>query len=164
MRLQVFRTKEGKGWGVRATERIPAETLVGVYAGEYFRLAEADVINETNDAAGKCMFSMGLGKNDNFCIDSTNVRNATTFINHACTGGNVRTLTAKGGDSRLPFNMFETTAVVEKGEELTFDYFKGQEDQVMEGVCGECSEKKGVEVRHCLCGACRAKPSCSWKP
>lgn len=90
--LQVFSTREGKGWGLRTLEDLPKGTFVCEYVGEiltnmelYERIMQ-DTGNErhtypvTLDADWGS--KQGLKDEEALCLDATNNGNVERLINH----------------------------------------------------------------------------------
>jgi histone-lysine N-methyltransferase SETMAR len=139
-------------------EALPAGCLLGVYAGDYLSNAEAQRRLKQYDAAGRGHALLVLREllpsrtaALRLNIDATRRGNITSFLNHACNGGNLQLLLGRSvaackllplwlcsqlalfqngpsaHDRRrtgclLPRVVFATSRAVEAGEELTWAY------------------------------------------
>lgn len=163
-RIQVFMTKEGKGWGVRALEPIAARSFLFEYIGEimtnseqYYRnieyreknihtytmLLDADYDMEINH------FKDGLNDDEALTLDATRYGNVSRFVNHRCGDPNLllRPVQIDTRDTHYYHVAFFTARDIAKKEELTWDYNINFDDK---------HEVKGFR---CLCGSslCRDK-------
>lgn len=163
-RLQVFMTKEGKGWGVRTLQPIPARAFLFEYIGEimtnteqYYRnieyreknihtytmLLDADYDMEINH------FKDGLNDDEALTLDATRYGNVSRFVNHRCEDPNLllRPVQIDTRDTHYYHVAFFATRDVATMEELTWDYNINFDDK---------HEVKGFR---CLCGSslCRDK-------
>lgn len=113
-RLEVFRTPDGRGWGVRSWDTIPAGAYIASFLGTVI----------TDEDAGKAsdvyLFNMRVPTNrpedgvqaddaemyyegeleNHFCIDANSVGGVARFINHSC-APNVFVQTVLGGSAAL---------------------------------------------------------------
>ena len=87
--LCVFRTSNGRGWGVKAINPIKANTFVSEYVGEIITCEEADYRGKCYDANGSTyLFDLDFHETDDdnsqpFSIDATNFGNISHFFNHS---------------------------------------------------------------------------------
>ncbi|KAJ3176274.1 Histone-Lysine N-Methyltransferase ash1l [Irineochytrium annulatum] len=114
--LEVFWT-EGRGYGLRATGKIPGNSLVIEYRGEV--ISQATCINrmETVYADMKCYYFLNyaLGEVIDACKKGTEAR----FVNHSCQP-NCR-IEKWSVNGEYAIGLF-ATADIEGGTELTYDY------------------------------------------
>jgi SET domain-containing protein len=92
--VQVFWTVEGKGWGLRTLEDLPAGAFVCEYAGEILTNLEMDERNCSSTANTKHHFPLQLDADwsserflkdeEALCLDGTYFGNVARFINHRC--------------------------------------------------------------------------------
>lgn len=90
--LQVFLTKEGKGWGLRALEELPKGAFVCEYIGEILTNMELYERNKQSSGSERHTYpvlldadwgSEGILKDeDALCLDATHYGNVARFINH----------------------------------------------------------------------------------
>ena len=117
--LQV-RLMGSKGYGVIATQRIPAHTFVIEYVGEVIpaSLVPARLSSASSSSSTPHLYLLTLSRQ--LVIDATRCGNVGRFINHACDDNNCVTQrwTVQGRDRVGVF----TCRDVEAGDELTFDY------------------------------------------
>ncbi|XP_057857697.2 uncharacterized protein LOC131066847 isoform X2 [Cryptomeria japonica] len=163
-RLQVFMTKEGKGWGVRTLDKIMARSFLFEYIGEimtnmeqYYRneeykdkkihtyqmLLDADHDMETRH------FKDGLNDNEALTLDATRLGNVSRFVNHRCGDTNmfIRPVQIETRDTHYYHVAFFAAHDISQMEELTWDYGINFEDK---------HEVKGFR---CLCGSSLCRDS-----
>jgi hypothetical protein len=161
-RLEVFRTPDGRGWGLRSVDNLAANTFICEYAGEVVsdRVAEGFA---SSDCAGRDAYLFDLPEScadgsQNFVLDAFDMGNLGRFINHDCQNFiNIETkrvhvdCAAKG----LPRIAFFTTRPVLKGSELLYDYAYGRcecgLDEDAQFLCSSCQK-----IVNCACKSCRA--------
>ncbi|XP_071082158.1 histone-lysine N-methyltransferase SUV39H2-like [Haliotis cracherodii] len=121
----VFRTHNGRGWGVKALQKIKRGTFVMEYVGEVITNEEAERRGKVYDAECRT-YLFDLDYNDGDCpytVDAGYYGNVSHFVNHSCDpnlevfGVWINTL-----DPRLPRIALFSKKDILKGEELTFDY------------------------------------------
>ncbi|KAF0508029.1 histone-lysine N-methyltransferase SETMAR [Gigaspora margarita] len=155
--LQVFKTMDGRGWGLRTLRKIFKGMFVCEYAGEIIRTEEAKRRWEE-------MKSDAMAQNYVLClrehvenrilrtnIDPINIGNAGRYINHSCAPSLQIYLVRI--NSLIPVAAFFAVRDIDAGEELTFDY-SGFDDHGgrLENVAmvDDIEGKKGK--KKCLCG------------
>ena len=85
LKLCVFRTGNGRGWGVKALELIRKNTFVVEYVGEVITNEEAERRGVQYDAEGRT-YLFDLDFNDIDCtysVDAAHEGNISHFINHS---------------------------------------------------------------------------------
>ncbi|RZC78062.1 hypothetical protein C5167_002242 [Papaver somniferum] len=97
--LQVFFTREGKGWGIRALHKLPRGAFVCEYVGEVLtntELYERNVRNTGNERHTYPVLldadwgSEAVLKDDELlCLDATYYGNVARFVNHRCFDANL---------------------------------------------------------------------------
>lgn len=124
-KLSIFRTANGRGWGVKTLQNIKAGSFVVEYVGEVITDVEAEKRGKYYDAVGRT-YLFDLDYNDGDCpftVDAGYYGNVSHFINHSCDpnlevfGVWINTL-----DPTLPRIALFSRRDIQKGEELTFDY------------------------------------------
>lgn len=163
-RLELFRTADGRGWGVRSWDTIPA----GAYIAGFFGLVVTDA------AAGELsddtyLFNMQLsdaraggageaghhvvideaGRANHFTIDALKVGGVARFINHGCAPNLFvqPVLGAQGHrDMRMPMVNLFAGETIPPLTELTYDYGPMYVREKLGGDCrcgaGECASAK----------------------
>ncbi|KAF5761900.1 putative histone-lysine N-methyltransferase chromatin remodeling SET family [Helianthus annuus] len=133
-RLQVFMTREGKGWGLRTLEDLPKGTFVCEYVGEIVTNRELFERNELNKNEEHRRYSVlldadwsseGFLKDEEaLCLDATLFGNVARFINHRCVDANMVEIPVEveSPDHHFYHHAFFTTREVKAMEELTWDY------------------------------------------
>ncbi|KAF2287573.1 hypothetical protein GH714_001358 [Hevea brasiliensis] len=97
-RLQVFLTREGKGWGLRTLENLPEGAFVCEYVGEILTNMELYERNE-NSGNERHTYPVTLDADwgserilrdeEALCLDATFSGNVARFINHRCGEANL---------------------------------------------------------------------------
>lgn len=120
-----------KGYGVFATKMIPADSLIGVYAGE-IKCNEYEEYTHSNDVADQdYSFPFAgtvevLETNQEIevyqphSVDASTHGNTTRFINHA-RNKNCNTLTMFD-ENKVPVTVFLSRDDIPQGQELTINY------------------------------------------
>ncbi|KAK7337936.1 hypothetical protein VNO77_18528 [Canavalia gladiata] len=160
-KLQVFLTREGKGWGLRTLEDLPKGTFVCEYVGEILtnmELYDRIVQNSSNDrhtypvTLDADWGSEGVLKDEEaLCLDATYIGNVGRFINHRCYDANLIDIPVEveTPDHHYYHLAFFTHRKVNAYEELTWDYGIDFDDhdhpiKAFRCCCGSafCSDKK----------------------
>ncbi|ESW19200.1 hypothetical protein PHAVU_006G104500 [Phaseolus vulgaris] len=159
-KLQVFLTRQGKGWGLRTLEDLPKGTFICEYVGEiltnmelYDRIME-ESWNErhtyplTLDADWGS--EKGLKDEEALCLDATYNGNVGRFVNHRCYDANLIDIPVEieSPDHHYYHLAFFTNKNVSAYEELTWDY----------GI-DFADEDHPIKAFRCSCGStlCRDK-------
>ncbi|XP_063064837.1 histone-lysine N-methyltransferase SUV39H1-A [Engraulis encrasicolus] len=121
--LCIFRTDNGRGWGVRTLERIYSKAFVMEYLGEIITTEEAEKRGEAYDSQGATyLFDLDY-VDDVFTVDAAFCGNVSHFVNHSCEPNlQVYNVFIDNLDERLPRIALFATRYIKAGEELTFDY------------------------------------------
>lgn len=164
--LCIFRTNDGRGWGVRTLEKIRKNSFVMEYVGEIITSEEAERRGQIYDRQGATyLFDLDYVE-DVYTVDAAYYGNISHFVNHSCDPNlQVYNVFIDNLDERLPRIAFFATRTIWAGEELTFDYNMQVDPVDMEstrmdsnfGLAGlPGSPKKRVRIE-CKCGttACR---------
>ncbi|XP_034027420.1 histone-lysine N-methyltransferase SUV39H1-like [Thalassophryne amazonica] len=160
--LCIFKTENGRGWGVRTLQRIKKNTFVMEYVGEIITTDEAEKRGHVYDCQGSTyLFDLDYVE-DVYTVDAAYHGNISHFVNHSCNPNlQVFNVFINNIDERLPRIALFSTRPIRAGEELTFDY-KMQIDPVdtestkmdssfsLAGL--PSSPKKRVRVE-CRCGS-----------
>ncbi|XP_062191430.1 histone-lysine N-methyltransferase SUVR4-like [Phragmites australis] len=153
-KLQVFFTREGKGWGLRTLEDLPKGAFVCEYAGEVLTSAELYERMIQNARNGKHMHqvlldadwgSEGILRDEEaLSLDASFYGNVGRFVNHRCYDVNLVQIPVEveTPDHHYYHLAFFTTKKVEAFEELTWDYGIDFEDV-------DCPNK----AFRCMCGS-----------
>ncbi|CAM6036893.1 unnamed protein product [Sphagnum compactum] len=159
-KLQVFWTVEGKGWGLRTLQDLPAGAFVCEYAGEILTNLEMDERNCSSTANTKHHFPLQLDADwsserflkdeEALCLDGTYFGNVARFINHRCFDNNMLDVPVEieSPDHHYYHVAFFTSREVKVNEELTWDYGLDFNDK-----------EHPIEAFKCQCGSpyCRGK-------
>ncbi|XP_053552016.1 histone-lysine N-methyltransferase SUV39H1 isoform X2 [Bombina bombina] len=122
-KLQIFRTPNGRGWGVRTMEKIRKNSFVMEYVGEIITSDEAERRGQIYDRQGATyLFDLDYVE-DVYTVDAAHYGNISHFVNHSCKPNlQVYNVFIDNMDERLPRIAFFATRTIRTGEELTFDY------------------------------------------
>ncbi|XP_048741043.2 histone-lysine N-methyltransferase SUV39H2-like isoform X2 [Ostrea edulis] len=121
----LFRTANGRGWGVKTLQKIKEGSFVVEYVGEVITDKEAERRGRQYDAVGRTyLFDLDYNPGDcPFTVDAGYYGNVSHFINHSCDPNlEVFAVWINTLDPRLPRIALFSKRDIEKGEELTFDY------------------------------------------
>ncbi|XP_036389956.1 histone-lysine N-methyltransferase SUV39H1-like isoform X1 [Megalops cyprinoides] len=164
--LCIFKTNNGRGWGVRTMEHIRKNSFVMEYVGEIITTEEAERRGHIYDRQGATyLFDLDYVE-DVYTVDAAHHGNISHFVNHSCDPNlQVYNVFIDNLDERLPRIAFFSTRPIRPGEELTFDYkmridpvdaesTKMDSNFILAGLTG--SPKKRIRVE-CKCGmdSCR---------
>lgn len=121
MKLQIFRTHNNRGWGVKTLTSIKQGSYVTKYTGEVITREEAD-------ARGKSTYVFDLDYNTDindsvYSVDATSYGNVSHFINHSCEANLViYAVWIDCYDTNLPTLALFASRDINVGEEITFNY------------------------------------------
>ncbi len=165
--LQVFRTAN-RGWGVRSTVDLRRGQFVDKYVGEVITAGEAgrrrarggSGSNSNNNNKDVYLFALDkfsdAGSLDERLrgppleVDGELLSGPTRFVNHSC-DPNLRIFARVGDHADKHIHDLALFAVrdIPKGEELTFDYVDGVQDEDNDALDPE----KQKDMTRCLCGS-----------
>lgn len=160
--LQIFRTDDGRGWGVKTTKELKRGQFVDRYFGEIITLDEANRRRDNSSLAKhKDVYLFALDKftdpesqderlHESRECDGEFMSGPTRFINHSC-DPNLRIFARVGDHADKHIHDLALFAVrdIARGEELTFDYVDGQAE-----IKGDArDERMQGEMTKCLCAS-----------
>lgn len=165
--LQIFRTEDGRGWGVRSTVDIKVGQFVDRYLGEIMTAYQANFRRKKSHIAQrKDVYLFALDKfsdpdsqdprlaGDPYEVDGEFKSGPTRFINHSCEP-NLRIFARVGAhaDRHIHDLAFFAIEEIPAGTELTFDYVDGSSDTAVDIR----DHRKRKDMTKCLCGtrSCR---------
>ncbi|XP_033338541.2 histone-lysine N-methyltransferase SUV39H2 isoform X1 [Megalopta genalis] len=127
MKLCIFRTANGRGWGVKSLQLIKKGSFVTQYVGEVISSEEAEKRGEEYDAAGRTyLFDLDYNETEGQCpytVDAAVYGNVSHFINHSCDPNlAVYAVWIDCLDPNLPNLALFATRDIKTNEEITFDY------------------------------------------
>ena len=129
--LCVFRTTNGRGWGVKTLKLIKKGTFVTQYVGEVITNEEAEKRGKEYDAAGRTyLFDLDYNVTEYeetcpYTVDAAVYGNVSHFINHSCDPNcAVYGVWIDCLDPNLPKLALFATRDIRKDEEITFDYMR----------------------------------------
>lgn len=126
LKLQIFRTDNNRGWGVKTLVPIKQGSYINKYTGEIITRTEADKRAVTHGSKSTYMFDLDYNTEKNksvYSVDATVFGNVTHFINHSC-DANLAIYAAwiDCMDPDLPTLALFASRNIAAGEEITFNY------------------------------------------
>lgn len=127
--LTIFKTSNGRGWGVRTDRVIAKGQFICEYVGEIITNKEAEARGLIYDAEKRTYLfdldcnSIVENKENLYTIDACKIGNVSRMINHSC-DPNIGTWSVWINclDLDIPKICFYALRRIEAGEELSFDY------------------------------------------
>ncbi|RLU16119.1 hypothetical protein DMN91_011878 [Ooceraea biroi] len=165
MQLCIFRTDNGRGWGVRTLRAIKKGTFVAQYVGEIISSEEAERRDRQYDMTGRTyLFDLDYNETDGQCpytVDAAMYGNVTHFINHSCDPNlAVYAVWINCLDPNLPNLALFAIKDIKQNEELTFDYTSQMQrgnDKMQQQPFDKINADVDVDVSKnktlCKCGA-----------
>ncbi|KAH7976551.1 hypothetical protein HPB52_016116 [Rhipicephalus sanguineus] len=135
--LTIFRTTNGRGWGVRTEQRISKGTFVMEYLGQVITDEEAEKRGKWYDEQGttylfdldylpedsQCLTENSQNQGTVYTVDAGTYGNIAHFVNHSCEPNMaVCMVWINNLDLRMPRLAFFTNRDICTHEELTVDY------------------------------------------
>lgn len=162
IKLSIFKTNNGCGWGIRTLEDIKKGQFVAEYVGEVITREEADKRGKVYDREGKT-YLFDLDYNDEkdfpYTVDAAEYGNVSHFINHSCSPNlEIYAVWVHCLDPNMPRLGLYACKNIKAHEELTFDYICMQKDEKEKRVIPKPSEIKTL----CKCNSsnCRTYLFC----
>ncbi|XP_006013568.1 histone-lysine N-methyltransferase SUV39H2 [Latimeria chalumnae] len=155
--LCIFRTSNGRGWGVQTLQKIKKNSFVMEYVGEVITSEEAERRGQLYDSKGTTyLFDLDY-ESDEFTVDATRYGNISHFVNHSCDPNlQVFNVFIENLDLRIPRIALFSTRNIKAREELTFDYqMKGSGDLSPESVDISPAKKRARTACRCGSVSCR---------
>ena len=149
--LDIIKLEDGRGYGVKTLQNIKKGAFVTEYIGEIIsteeNLAREKAAMQRGDSSS--FYTWDLGKK--FVIDATKYRNVGSLINHRCKRGNLVPAKVMVHRQR-PRMAFFARRDIEKGEELTINYWTGVKKSKKTGfgaycLCVDCVKKRKKRER-----------------
>ncbi|XP_041980209.1 histone-lysine N-methyltransferase SUV39H2-like isoform X1 [Aricia agestis] len=148
IKLTIFRTSNGCGWGVRTDQKIKEGQFLCQYVGEVITFEEAEKRGREYDANGLTyLFDLDFNSVENpYTVDACNLGNVSHFINHSCDPNlGVWAVWADCLDPNLPMLALFATRDIEAGEEICFDYLQKSADGIDDPDIVKVVKEKEVE-------------------
>ena len=168
--LQIFKTTDGRGWGLKTQANIPKGMFLMEYTGEIIDQTESVRRGKLYDQIGRSyMFDLDFNDRSEavYTVDAYKAGNLSRFINHSC-DPNCRIWTVTNcNQNPLVYKLcFFSTQMIKAGEELTFDYSGGpvvgdedenddkfENNEEVGGVAGNNVTSRCKTYDACKCGA-----------
>ncbi|KAI5646014.1 SET domain-containing protein [Phthorimaea operculella] len=131
IKLTIFRTSNGCGWGVRTDQKVKDGQFICQYVGEVITGEEAEKRGKEYDANGLTyLFDLDFNSAENpYTVDAAHMGNVSHFINHSCEPNlGVWAVWADCLDPNLPMLALFATRDIDAGEEICFDYLQKASD------------------------------------
>lgn len=127
--LTIFKTSNGRGWGVRTDRAIKNGQFICEYVGEVITNKEANLRGQIYDAEKRTYLfdldcnSIVENQENVYTIDAYRMGNVSRMINHSCDPNiGIWSVWINCLDLDLPKLCFFALRRIEAGEELCFDY------------------------------------------
>lgn len=162
MQLCIFRTDNGRGWGVRTRRAIKKGTFVTQYVGEVINNEEAEKRGRQYNLTGRTyLFDLDYNETDGQCpytVDAAMYGNVSHFINHSCDPNlAVYAIWINCLDPNLPSLALFAIKDIKQNEELTFDYLcqTPRDNAKKQQLLDESESASAVSKNRmlCKCGA-----------
>ena len=147
--LCLFKTLNGRGWGVKTLKPIPTGNFVMEYTGEIIDFDETERRgeNDYNKIGSSYLFDLDFnGDSDTYTIDATHFGNMSRFFNHSCEPNcAIWPVSTKSANKSVYKLCFFALRRILSNEELTFEYSGG----------GYVDDNKNQSEKRemCTCGA-----------
>ncbi|KAM8705804.1 hypothetical protein ACLKA7_010149 [Drosophila subpalustris] len=132
--LELFKTSNGSGWGVRTPHMLRKGEFVCEYVGEIITSDEANERGKAYDDKGRTyLFDLDYNTTaeSEYTIDAANYGNISHFINHSCDPNlAVFPCWIEHLNVAMPHLVFFTLRQIKPGEELSFDYIRADNEDV----------------------------------
>lgn len=126
LKLQIFRTNNNRGWGVKSLSLIKQGSYVTKYSGEVITRSEADQRAITHGSKSTYLFDLDYNTEKNnsiYSIDATLFGNVSHFINHSCDANlDIYAVWIDCLDTNIPTLAMFASRDISVGEEITFNY------------------------------------------
>ncbi|GIY85011.1 histone-lysine N-methyltransferase SUV39H2 [Caerostris darwini] len=146
VKVGIFKTSNGRGWGLKTLESIAKGQFVMEYLGEIITTEEAEKRDLSCDNNGcTYLFDLDFGtQNCKYTIDARHRGNASHFMNHSCDPNlQVFVVWIEMQVEDIPRLAFFAKKKINRGEELTFDYKMTKSSGInAESFKCLCNEKK----------------------
>jgi histone-lysine N-methyltransferase SUV39H len=175
----IFKTKDGRGWGLKAVKPIPRGSYIVEYTGEIIDQEESIRRGEKYDAIGKSyLFDLDFNEKSEavYTIDAAHYGNLARLINHSCEPNcRIWPVATCNHDASIYRLCIFAMRQIKSGEELTIDYSGGtiisdeessdEDDKTENGELIDVSHTS-VNISHkhrtldvCMCGSkfCKGK-------
>lgn len=156
--LEIFRTKDNRGWGLRCPQDIHRGQFIDTYRGEIITDAEATRREKAGSkmkasylySLDKFAEAEGLEEEEIYVVDGEFMGGPSKFMNHSCEP-NCRqyTVSYHKHDCKIYDIAFFACQDIPAGTELTFDYLDKEDDEPV--------EEPGKDAVRCLCGSARCR-------
>jgi hypothetical protein len=131
-RAQLFKTTDGRGWGLKALEDVPAGSLVQEYIGEVLT-TDAFTSRAASYGPNKPVYFFNI--NSEMVIDASAMGSMARFINHSCDPNCHTEKWSVGAETRIAI---VANDFIPAGAEFTYNYE---------------FESFGTMEHKCMCGA-----------
>lgn len=149
--LCLFKTSNGRGWGVKTDKALQKGLFVAEYVGEVITTEEANERGKHYDSVGRTyLFDLDYNNKSEslYSIDAAMFGNIGHFFNHSCDPNlAVFPFWINNLDINIPRLAFFSLRFIKAGEELTFDYIRNDIST------GDYQNLSTAEKVSCRCGA-----------
>ncbi|XP_078511149.1 histone-lysine N-methyltransferase SUV39H2 isoform X2 [Lissotriton helveticus] len=155
--LCIFRTNNGRGWGVKTLQNIKQHSFVMEYVGEVITSEEAERRGQQYDNKGNTyLFDLDY-ESEEFTVDAARYGNASHFLNHSCDPNlQVFNVFIENLDLRLPRIALFSIRPIKAGEELTFDYQMKGSGELSSDLLDISPARRRIRTA-CKCGSAHCR-------
>lgn len=152
----IFKTNNGRGWGLKAAKPIPRGSYIVEYTGEIIDQEESVRRGEKYDEIGKSyLFDLDFNEKSEavYTIDAANYGNLARLINHSCEPNcRIWPVATCNHDATIYRLCIFSTRKIKSGEELTIDYSGGTiiSDDESDSENEKIENEKFLDVSHAL--------------
>lgn len=136
--LRIFKTSNGRGWGLKTMASIPTGSFIIEYTGEVIDQDESLCRGKLYDEIGQSyLFDLDYNERSDavYTIDAYRCGNLSRLINHSCEPNlEIWPVTTCGQNPLIYRLCFFSNRFIKEGEELSFDYTGGTVESVKMNV------------------------------
>lgn len=160
VRLAIYRTNNGCGWGVKAKQCIKTGTFICQYVGEVISSEEAEIRGQKYDADGRTyLFDLDFNDPENcmYTVDAAMYGNISHFINHSC-NPNCAVFAVWGNclDPNIPILGLFALRDIQAEEEISFSYVSQSQSRMSKSLHDATSHHASTPTA-CKCNAANCR-------
>jgi [histone H3]-lysine9 N-trimethyltransferase SUV39H len=160
--LEIFKTSDGRGWGLRCTEALKSGQFIDYYFGEVITNEEADKREQSGKGKESYLFSLDKfadvlddeQRENMYVVDGQFKGGPTRFINHSCDPNCRQYVVSFNKNDPFLYNLtIFAVKAIPAGMELTFDYLDADSTEEMPASQKQKTQEVKEDSIPCLCGA-----------
>lgn len=162
-RLEIFKTDDGRGWGVRSLDMIPQFAFICDYYGDVYTASHFDEIVHKGGHGGAYSMDMAVrpdrdwdgnltderrtADSTEFVICGLHKRNVAAFMNHSCSPNCfVQPVLSEHHDVRMPKISIFASEDIAPFTQLTWDYGEDYASLNFEDGC-KCGSEECITIK-----------------